>query len=440
MFCVGDPPGVASCCENPRGRSGRAERMTGGALQASRSSGSRCRGRVGGSRLVQRLGIATRGAGDRHPQDPARRRDHAGEPLVRQLLRDVSRAPTASRWRTVCRRCASRTPRPDRASSPYPDHHDVNSGGPHGRVGAMRDIDGGRMDGFVRARRRSKARRARTRRSGVRARANRAVDVMGYHTRADIPNYWTLRATTSCSRTTCSSRTRRGACPRTCSWSRSGRRRCTHHDDPSSCRNAVRRRGSDRATGDPVHPSTSARRSTRGPTSRTCCTAHNVSWGYYVVRRHRARLREPERDQLRRRSRRTPETPGIWNPLPYFDTVRHDGQTRQHPVRPELLRRRRSAGTLPAGLVGRPVGRGERAPAARDRAAGSRVRHQPRQRGDARPRLELDRDLPRVGRLGRLLRPRACRRRVDVNGYGLRVPGARDQPLREARATSTTRR
>ena len=29
---------------------------------------------------------------------------------------------------------------------------------------------------------------------------------------------------------------------------------------------------------------------------------------------------------------------------------------------------------------------------------------------------------------------------VDENGYGLRVPGNRDQPLREARATSTTRR
>ena len=29
--------------------------------------------------------------------------------------------------------------------------------------------------------------------------------------------------------------------------------------------------------------------------------------------------------------------------------------------------------------------------------------------------------------------------RVDGNGYGLRVPGARDQPVREARATSTIR-
>jgi hypothetical protein len=36
--------------------------------------------------------------------------------------------------------------------------------------------------------------------------------------------------------------------------------------------------------------------------------------------------------------------------------------------------------------------------------------------------VELDRDLPRLGRLGRLLRP-VVPPTVDQNGYGLRVPG-----------------
>ena len=54
------------------------------------------------------------------------------------------------------------------------------------------------------------------------------------------------------------------------------------------------------------------------------------------------------------------------------------------------------------------------------------------QRDHAQPRLELDRDLPRLGRLGRLLRPReaAGRRRERLRDARAR---ARDQPVREAR-------
>ena len=52
------------------------------------------------------------------------------------------------------------------------------------------------------------------------------------------------------------------------------------------------------------------------------------------------------------------------------------------------------------------------------------------QRGDEEPRLGLDRDLPRLGRLGRLLRPR---RAADGRRERLRAAGAghRHQPLRE---------
>ncbi len=50
------------------------------------------------------------------------------------------------------------------------------------------------------------------------------------------------------------------------------------------------------------------------------------------------------------------------------------------------------------------------------------VRDRADQRDHAQPRLELDGDLPRLGRLGRLLRPRQAAE-VDGQGYGLRVPG-----------------
>ena len=79
--------------------------------------------------------------------------------------------------------------------------------------------------------------------------------------------------------------------------------------------------------------------------------------------------------------------------------------------------------------MGRAVRRGERAPA----VVGERravVRDQPRQRGDEEPRLELDGDLPCVGRLGRPLRPRRAARRRQER---LRAARARhrDQPVRQ---------
>src|SRR5207237_4253502 len=53
--------------------------------------------------------------------------------------------------------------------------------------------------------------------------------------------------------------------------------------------------------------------------------AHHVSWGYYVVDGT-----EPdcEDDSAIACSpvRQGQKTPGIWNPLPYFDTVRDDGE------------------------------------------------------------------------------------------------------------------
>ena len=89
---------------------------------------------------------------------------------------------------------------PRRAASPDPDAaaasgrstitHDINGGGPHARLNASRDIDGGAMDGFValgRARARSAASTATTRTACAHG---DGTDVMGYHDARDIPNYW----------------------------------------------------------------------------------------------------------------------------------------------------------------------------------------------------------------------------------------------------------
>jgi hypothetical protein len=71
---------------------------------------------------------------------------------------------------------------------PYHDSADVDGGGPHAEADAIADVDGGRMDGFIRQRR-----AARTSCHLVADPACAAAatpDVMGYHTAAEIPDYW----------------------------------------------------------------------------------------------------------------------------------------------------------------------------------------------------------------------------------------------------------
>ncbi len=71
---------------------------------------------------------------------------------------------------------------------PYHDSADINGGGPHGEGNAIADVNGGRMNGFIKQRALA--------RKGCHVLADPACittttpDVMGYHTAAELPNYW----------------------------------------------------------------------------------------------------------------------------------------------------------------------------------------------------------------------------------------------------------
>ncbi len=52
---------------------------------------------------------------------------------------------------------------------------------------------------------------------------------------------------------------------------------------------------------------------------------HNVSWGYYVFNGTEPDC-ENDGDMTCKAVPQNAKTPGIWNPLPYFDTVKEDGQ------------------------------------------------------------------------------------------------------------------
>ena len=72
---------------------------------------------------------------------------------------------------------------------PYHDVADSNGGGPHSEANAVADVNGGQMNGFILQRALAK--------KGCHVLADpacvstRSPDVMGYHTAAEIPNYWT---------------------------------------------------------------------------------------------------------------------------------------------------------------------------------------------------------------------------------------------------------
>ncbi len=70
---------------------------------------------------------------------------------------------------------------------PYHDTNDKNSGGPHGQTSAVADINSGKMDGFIDQAEKSPKKCPP---NAPACSAGNQVDVVGYHDGSDIPNYW----------------------------------------------------------------------------------------------------------------------------------------------------------------------------------------------------------------------------------------------------------
>ena len=210
---------------------------------------------------------------------------------------------------------------------PYVDHADVNGGGPHGQTNATADIDGGKMDGFV-----TEAWRARkgcTDPNNPVCTHSATPDVMGYHVRGDIPNYW-FYASHYVLQDHMFEPNASWSLPehlfQVSEWSAA----CTQHDNPESCTNALQSPGTPKHAGLPNAAIIAGTGRGSGPIYAWTDLTYllhkdNISWGYYVVAGT-----EPDCENDAALScapvRQNAKTPGIWNPLPYFDTVRVDGQ------------------------------------------------------------------------------------------------------------------
>jgi len=242
-------------------------------------------------------------------------------------------------------------------------------------------------------------------------------------TRGRSPTTGPTRGTTSC-RTTCSSRTRPGASVA-----------------PVPRLGLV---GAVRATGRPLElpqrepgPGGAAGRDS-GPNGRS--PRLRLDRPHVPTRPTRCQLAllrdERRRSRLRRRRDALSGGPAArqdTRDLEPAAVVRHrppgSPAAEHRAVRPLPARRRQRE---PSGsLVDHAVAGGERAPA-RARLDRTGVGNQDHQRRHARPGLAVYRDLPRLGRLGRVLRPRRApaRRRERLRTAR---PRARDQPVRATR-------
>ncbi len=205
---------------------------------------------------------------------------------------------------------------------PFHDRRDQNQGGPHSTGNAIRDINGGLMNGFVASARRAQRNCAASFNPNCGGVTGSESDVTGYHNGKDIPNYWDYARHFVLQDHMFQS---------DLSWSLpahlymvSAWSAICANSDPMSCRNEIDH------PANPPHFGKGRFRSSQPPdyawTDLTWLLhKHHVSWRYYV-------LKGPEPDcELDSAIACAPvhqgaKTPGIWNPLPYFETVRQDRQ------------------------------------------------------------------------------------------------------------------
>jgi phospholipase C len=276
---------------------------------------------------------------------------------------------------------------------PYPDHADLNGGGPHGASNATADIDGGKMDGFLKEA--AGARRGCLDPTNPACTNSSRPDVMGYHTESDIPNYWTY-ARDFVLQDRLFEPNSSWSLPEhlflVSEWSA----HCTQHDNPGSCTNSLENPGLPPDFGGGAGPGAGRRPAPIYAWTDLTYLLHknHVSWGYYVVPGS-----EPDCQNDAALScapvMQNSRTPGIWNPLPYFDTVKADGELKNiQPVANFYAQAK--TGELPAVSWVVPSGEVSEHPPAPVSFGQSYVTSLVNA-SHAESRVELDRDLPLLG-------------------------------------------
>jgi phospholipase C len=202
-------------------------------------------------------------------------------------------------------------PKTKECVKPYHNPRDVNSGGPHALNAATSDIHAGKMDGFITVFR--EGQKACKNPDTPGCTSGDTPDVMGWHDAREIPNYWTYAQNFVL---------QDRMFEPNASWSLPSHlfmvsewsAKCSRAGDPMSCVNA------------PNGPSgLNVSKNDYAWTDLTYLLhKSNVSWAYYLSEGN-----EPDCEDDAMFCQAKPQAakvPGIWNPLPAFDTVKADGQ------------------------------------------------------------------------------------------------------------------
>ena len=209
---------------------------------------------------------------------------------------------------------------PTKCLRPYHTNKDVNGGGPHSHQAALGDIDNGKMDGFI-----AQARAGHTACRNLNQPGctfAHPQSVLSYHDNREIPNYWAY-ARHFVLQDHMFESILSWSLPEhlmaVSEWSAT----CKTHD-PMSC------------TNDNVIPYTPHLAKTRRIFSWTDLTylmyRYGVSWRYYVEAGRAPDCADDAAVACAQPTQRA-SLPGIWNPLPRFVTVRKDHQLGNiHPV------------------------------------------------------------------------------------------------------------
>jgi phospholipase C len=227
---------------------------------------------------------------------------------------------------TVC----APNPTTNQCISPFHDPNDSNPAGPHGASHAIADIDAGKMDGFV-----EQATEGLESHCEIfsvdpacgGADPHQPESVMGYHDAREIPNYWTYAQDFVL---------QDHMFEPNASWSLPAHlftvsawsAKCSKADDPMSCQSELQK--PDRIIFSPkkMKERTIAAAGSQPDYAWTDLTYllynNNVSWAYYLEQGAQPDCDDDE--MFCAPKLQNAKVPGIWNPLPYFDTVKQDGQ------------------------------------------------------------------------------------------------------------------
>jgi phospholipase C len=170
---------------------------------------------------------------------------------------------------------------------PWVDHADSNPGGPHMDPNSKADVDGGKMDGFVREAEQKCAGQA---------------CVMGHHVKSDIPNYWAYASNFALDDHMFES-DHSWSLPSHMQMVSAWSATCKNPAKPMSCV----------GTDEPADRTAAKPRPFAWTDLTWLLHRFGVSWGYYL-------------DHGAKSATHPAGVPAIWNALPGFTDVKGDGQ------------------------------------------------------------------------------------------------------------------